>query len=435
MTELEAKRTRKETLERQINAAANDSEAERAFGADYARACDDVETLTTRLLNELATFSNGGPGIASTGVVGNIHSDARMNPMAKAIGDALYARMSGKAPEGQAREFMGQSLLQMGAALLEARGERVGWLGKDTLADQIMRRSFAADHTTSDFPTLLTSAGNRVLLEAYKAAQTPLKLLARPRTASDFRSITLVKLGEAPKLDKIGESGEVKHGSRAEAKEGFKVSTFAKIFGLSRTAIINDDLGAFSDVSMAWGKAAAETEADELVALLTANAGAGINLDDNSPLYGTARGNKANAGAALGIATLGAGRQAMRDMKGLDGITPISATPKHLLVGSALETTAEQVLASIYAATVGDANPFANRLQLHVEPRLTGNAWRLFADPAELAVLTYAYLSGSEGPLFQMREGWDTLGFEYRCILDFGCGVQDWRGTYLNPGA
>jgi hypothetical protein len=42
---------------------------------------------------------------------------------------------------------------------------------------------------------------------------------------------------------------------------------------LSRQAVINDDLGAFADSNTAFGRAAAQTEADLLVALLTANSG------------------------------------------------------------------------------------------------------------------------------------------------------------------
>src|SRR5581483_6517937 len=113
---------------------------------------------------------------------------------------------------------------QMGATVLETRGQRIGWMSKDRLADEILKRDIGGLGATSDFPTLLTSAANRILLESYQAAQTPLKTLARPRTANDFRSISLVRLGEMPKLEKVGESGEIKHGSTAEAKQAFAIS-------------------------------------------------------------------------------------------------------------------------------------------------------------------------------------------------------------------
>jgi HK97 family phage prohead protease len=351
--------------------------------------------------------------------------------LSRAIGDALYARMSGKPAEGAAREWAGRSLLDMGAAILQARGERVSWTSRDRLAERIMTRGL---HSTSDFPQLLTGAGNRILLEGFQAAQTPLLALGRERAADDFRPIAMIRLGEAPRLSKVPEGGEIARGTIAEAKQGFSVVTFAKIFGLTRQAIVNDDLNAFGDINRLWGRAAAETQAAELVALFTANSGNGINLDDGNPIYTTARGNKASTGAAIDVDSLGAARQALREMKGLDGATPIGVTPKHLVVGPAKETEAEKVLAELAAAQVAEVNPFSGKLTLHVEPRFTGNAWRLFADPAELPVIEYAYLTGERGPALFEREGWDVEGMEFKCRLDFGCGVSEWRGTFLDPG-
>ncbi len=103
-----------------------------------------------------------------------------------------------------------------------------------------------------------------------------------------------------------------------------------------------------------------------------------------------------------------------------------------MVVGREQETTAEQVLASIYAATVADTNPFTGKLSLLVEPRITDESFYLFADPAVLPVLEYAYLSSAQGPQMASREGWDVLGLEMRVVLDFGCGAVDFRGAYRN---
>lgn len=368
----------------------------------------------------------------SSDVVGGGNTLDNPDFLNRAVGDALYSRMTGKAPEGAARDLMGRSLLDLGSMLLQARGERVSWGSRERVATQILTRT----QSTSDFPTLLTSAGHRVLVEAYQAAACPLRQLARRRDAVDFRAVSMVKLSEAPQLLEVKEGGEVKYGSRAEAKEGFVLKTYARIFSLSRNAIINDDLGAFSDSSAAFGRASAETEANLLAGLLTANGGDGVDIDDGSPLYGTGRLNKAAAGTVIDVANLGLARKAMRDVKGLDGVTPLNVTPAHLVVGTAKETEAEQALAALYPAHVGDVNPFNNgRLTLHVEPRLVGNAWRLFADPSALPTIVCGYLNGGDGPLMETRPGWDTLGYEFRAVLDFGCGIQDWRGSYLNPGA
>jgi Mu-like prophage major head subunit gpT len=411
-----------------------------AFGVDAAVVDDCIArglTMTqARDAIQSVAASRASPRINPHITIGGSASDPEApDSIERGISGALYARMTGKAPEGRAREFMGRSMIDMGVALIESHGERVGWSSRDKLATRIMQRSnLGGLHSTSDFPNLLQGAGNRVLLESFKAAQTPLLLLARKRDAADFRALSAIKLGEAPKLEKVPEGGEVKHGTRAEAKESFRVNTFAKIFGLTRQAIVNDDLNAFADVNNAWGRAAAEAQATELVALLTANNGDGATLDDGNPLYKTTRGNKAASGTLIDVSNLGLARKALREMKGLDGVTPISVTPKHLVVGAAKETEAEQVLTTLAAAEVSNTNPFSGKLTLHVEPRLTGNAWRLFADPTELAVISIAYLNGQEGPQLETREGWEVLGTEFRCVLDFGCGVTEYRGTYLNAG-
>jgi len=364
-------------------------------------------------------------------------ADTLENPdfLARSIEGALYARMTGTAPEAAAAELMGKTILDLGAMLIEQRGERPNWKNREQLATQIMARS-GGSFATSDFPNLLTSTGNRVLQNAYQVAQTPLLQIARRRDAADFRTLYTIKLSEAPRLIEVPEGGEVRHGARSESVESFKLKTFARIFSLSRQAIINDDLGAFADSNAAFGRAAAQTEADLIVSLFTANGGNGVNLTDGSPLYGTGatRGNKASAGSAIDVAGLSAGRQALRNMKDIDGKTPIKSTPRHLVVGSALETTAEQFLHTISAVDSTKVNPFAGALALHVEPRFTDNSWRLFADPSEVATFMVAYLNGADGPMVETRLGWDVLGVEVRAVLDFGCGVNDFRGSYLNPG-
>jgi hypothetical protein len=295
-------------------------------------------------------------------------------------------------------------------------------------ADQLFR---AAMHTTSDFPQLLISTGNRTLMATYQAAQSPVKTtLARQSTLADFRPGTRLKLSDIGTLGKVSESGEITHTSRAEASESYALDTYATQFAISRKALINDDLGAFRDWGATAGRMAAETEANLLLNLLLSNP---TMNEDSTALFHSDHGNLAS-GSALEIAALDAARKAMRGMKALDGKTPINATPRYLLVGPELETTAEQILASIYAATVADANPFTGRLTLLVEPRITDSSFYIFADPAVLPVLEYSYLSSAQGPQMASREGWDVLGMEFRVVLDFGCGAVDWRGAYLNPG-
>lgn len=291
-----------------------------------------------------------------------------------------------------------------------------------------------AMHTTSDFPELLTASGNRVLANAYQVAQSPLKSLARQRTASDFRAMSILKISEFSGLQKVTEAGEIKAMTTGEAKEGYSLETFGGTFALSRKALINDDLSAFARWGEMMGRAAAETEAAQLLTLLTQESGAGPIMGDGVRLFHADHGNLSISADSPSESSLSAARLAMRTQKGLDGKTPINVVPKFLLVGPALETWAEKLLTAINAVTTEDVNPFGGRLSLLVEPRITGNSWYIFADPATAPVLEYAYLSSAPGPQLSSRDGWETLGREFRVVLDFGCGAVDHRGVYRNAG-
>lgn len=343
--------------------------------------------------------------------------------------EALSARMLGSAPTDAARPFMQMGLADYARDALTRSGTvGVAMMGREELLQRAM-------HTVSDFPELLTGAGNRVLADAYKRAESPLKQLARQRTAADFRPMSTLKVGNFTKLEKVTESGEIKALSTGEAKEGYSIETFGGIFSLSRKAIVNDDLNAFARWGEMMGQAAAETEAGQLLALLTANAGAGVTMGDGKALFHADHGNLAGTGAALSETTLSAARQAMRTQKMMDGTTPVNVVPRFLLVSPALETAAEKLLTSIQANTTADVNPFGGKLSLIVEPRLTGNGWFIFGDPTTAPVLEYAYLSSAQGPQLSSRDGWEVLGREFRVTLDFGAGTTDHRGAYRNAGA
>jgi hypothetical protein len=277
-----------------------------------------------------------------------------------------------------------------------------------------------------------------MLMQAYNAAQSPLKQIARERTSPDFRLNSRLRLGEAPKLLQVLESGEIKSGSRAEAAESYKLYTYARIFSITRQALINDDLSAFADFTSAYGQAAASLEAQVLIDLLYGAAGVGPTMEDAAPLFDATHGNLAGSGAAIGDVTLTAARLALRTTTGLDGSTIIETMPKYLLTPAAIETTAQKALAAIYPATTSNANVFTNALTLLTDPRLDQKSltrWWLFGDPSAAPVLEYSYLAGAPGPQVTTRLGWDVLGQEFRCVLDFGAGAIGYRGAFSNPGA
>jgi hypothetical protein len=342
---------------------------------------------------------------------------------------ALYARVNGTAPEDSARSYFNDGLVDHARALVTMTGASVAGMDRE----QILR---AAMHTTSDFPNLLTGVGNRTLMPAYQAAQSPLKRLARQALMNDFRTSTRLKLGEVGALQKVTEAGEIKSTTRGEAAESYALDTYGSLFALSRKAIINDDLGAFRDWGTAAGRAAAETEAGVLWSLLSQSSGAGpVMGEDGKRLFHADHGNLAASGAAPAETTLSAARLALRSMKGPRRQNAHRCRACFPGGRPRARNGCRKAARFDHPATSGDVNPFAGKLELLVEPRITGNGWYVFTDPAQLAVLEYAYLSSAQGPQMASREGWDVLGMEFRVVLDFGAGAIDWRGAYRNAGA
>jgi hypothetical protein len=215
-----------------------------------------------------------------------------------------------------------------------------------------------------------------------------------------------------------------------ESAELYSLATFGRIFAISRQALVNDDLGAFTQIPAKLGAAAMAFEAQQLTARIETNP----LMSDGVAVFAAGHGNLAGSGAALSETTLAAARLAMRKQTGLSGDL-IDVTPRYVLVPPALETTAEKILSAVQATKTDDTNPFS-ALTLVVEPRLTSaTAWYVAADPAVIDGLEYAYLEGAPGPQIETKVGFEVDGVQMKVRLDFGSGWLDHRGWYRNPGA
>lgn len=343
--------------------------------------------------------------------------------------EALYARLSGNPASDRAREYAGASMVDFARALLEAQGERVRWQRPAAVFDALCR---SGSHTTSDFSWIIQNAGRRYLIDNFSTAPSPLKVLGRKRDFPDFKTRYSVKANGPAVLRYVPENAEYKRVTFAATEQSARLATYGEIFAITRQALVNDDLGVFSDTARFWARAQAETEAGFLAAMIF---GTGPVLADGITLYHASHGNIAAVAAAITVTSLSAARQQMREIKNADGVTPANVIPKYLVVGPAKETEAEQVLAAINAPQPSQVNPFTGKLELVVDPRMTGNSWRLFADPALEPVIEYGNLEGQDGLFTDARVGFDVDGVEFKARIDLGAGVVDYRGTLLNQGA
>jgi hypothetical protein len=339
--------------------------------------------------------------------------------IAARAGEALYARMH---PDHQlsdaARPWAHMRLPDLARDCLR----RAGVSGYATMSDAA---AVTRAHSTSDFPLILADAANREVRRGYDAAPAGLLQVARQRTIRDFRPKRSVILGEGPGLVLKAEGAEYQFGALAEAGEAYGLQTFGRAIAITREAMINDDLGAFQ-IAPRLGAAARAEMSNLLAQKIEANPA----MADGVAVFHADHANLTAPAPATILLGLASGRLAMRKQTGLSGGL-IDVSPAFLVVPPELEVEAEKALASITPATAADANPFAGRLALIVEARLTNAArYYLFADPARADGLEYALLEGQPGPVVETETDFLTDTVRLKVRLDFGAGWIDWRGAH-----
>ena len=351
----------------------------------------------------------------------------------KRMVEALYARMTGKAPADLGREFMGYRAVELLAM-------RMGLDPRDGMRDPlgVITR---ASHTTSDFALLTEAASNKALLDAYQVAAPTYRAWAKQRTFNDFKVHKLYRLGDFPALQQLTESGDIPGSTISENRESIQPVTSGVLLPFSRQLLVNDDLNAFGDLVTAAGYEAARTENAMMYALLALNTNTGPILSDTGALYNataiTTAGGHANLGTAAAItsASLGLGRAAMRKQKGVGGVQFLNLSPSILLVGPDKESEAQQVLNPYQATQASNVPLFSGVLQIVVDANITGNAWYLFANPNFAPAFVYGYVAGQNGPQIATGGVFNFDGIMMRVLHDFGGGASDFRPTFRNPGA
>lgn len=337
--------------------------------------------------------------------------------------------------EDAGRAYRGMTLLDVARTYLQAKNIRTTGFSKLELAGAALGISTRGGyHTTSDFAILLENVVSKTLRRAYEESPQTFKLIARQTTLPDFKPVRRVQIGEAPALLEVKEHGEFTRGTIGEGRETFQLATYGRVFAITRQAIVNDDTDAFSRVPQLFGRSARNLESNLVWAQITSNP----LMGDGNALFSTAHGNLAADGDPISIITLGDGRTALRNQKGLDATTLLNISAKYILVPASLETVADQFVSTTLLANItGQINPFAGRLQVIAEPRLDAVstlAWYLAASPDQIDMVEYAYLEGESGPTVETRVGFDIDGLEIKARHDFAAKVIDWRGFYKNVG-
>lgn len=339
-------------------------------------------------------------------------------------------------------EFRGMTLKEMARDCLERCGVRTRGLDAMEMVGQAFTRIGPGLQSTSDFPYILETALHRTLLGAYETTPDTWRRFAKKGSVSDFRAHTRYRQGAFGVLETVLEGGEYKNAAIPDAvKESISALTKGRIVGITRQAIINDDMGAFDDVATRLGRAAALTIEVDVYALLALNAGLGPAMSDGATLFHASHGN-ITTGAALSAAALDLDSVAMGIQKDPSNNEFIELVPSILLIGRALGGQARIINDSQF-----DPDTVANKSQnkpniagkmfddIIATARVSGTRRYLFADPNIAPVIEVVFLNGNETPYLEMKEGWRIDGTEWKVRLDSGVGAVDWRGAITNAGA
>jgi hypothetical protein len=321
-----------------------------------------------------------------------------------------------------------QQLLIEGAALNGYQHRGYG-----LRADSDIRQVLQAAFSTLTIPGILSNTANKYMLEAYMAVEQVWRKIAKIRPVKDFKTVTGYRMTGALQFEEVGPTGELKHGTLGEESFANKAKTHGKMLTITRTDIINDDLGAFMSLLKMLGRGA----------ILQLNKVFwGIFLNNATFFVADHNNYQTGSGSALGINGLTAAELLFKNQKDADN-NPLGVAPRILLVPNALSVLARQLMASVELrentlnSKYPTANPHAGNFQVEnssylSDSSLTGyssTGWYLLADPNDVAVIEVVFLNGQDSPIIESAEAdFNVLGVQFRGYFDFGVALQDYRG-------
>jgi ATP-dependent protease ClpP protease subunit len=392
-----------------------------------AAACDDTNCTLDMAREQLLAHIGKSAEPLAAGHVVTVEDET--DKFRRGVSAALQIR-AGIAKNDGANPYRGHTLYELARASLERGGVKTSHLDKMGVV------AAAFTHTTSDFTNLLADVANKAMLKGYEEAEETFQRWTSKGTLSDFKVTKRVGLDTFPTLSEVPEGGEYKYATMGDRGESIVLATYGKLFSITRQAIINDDLDAFSKVPRMMGRAAPRTVGNLVYAVLTANAA----MADGVALFHATHKNLLT-GAALSTASVDAMATAMRKQKDATGST-LNVRLGSLIVPVALEGLALTVANSEFEVTSNKDSTLPNymrgRFEVISDARLdeaSATVWYGAANPSAFDTVEVSYLDGVETPTLEQQSGWGIDGVEFKVRLDAGVKALEFRTLAKNPGA
>lgn len=357
--------------------------------------------------------------------------------------------------EARERGFAGLTYIEMGRRLFEVSGQqsRIAGLDKHGVAKVMLTR--AGPMTASDFTGILANVATKIAKKGYTETPTTYQEWCNIGYLPDFKAATIPGLGAFSDLDQIPTGGgPYFYGTFGDNYETATLATYGKLFGISRHALVNDDLNLFSRTGLAMGAAAKRKVNALAYAVLTSPSLVGQTMtEDGHPLFYSTHNNLVanGSGGAPSTTTLSAAETAMATQtspkSALESSTLyMSTSPAHLIVPPGLKATALVLNESMYdpggttsSVSRRDApNIWRGRLQVTSDPLvIPAEGWFLAAQQGNPTIdtVTVFFLEGSGGePYTEEQTQFDSDGISYKVRIDAVARALDYRGLYFNDG-
>jgi len=301
-------------------------------------------------------------------------------------------------------------------------------------ADDLFKMALTPD---SQFSSILSNTINKSVSTAYNTANETFSQWVSIGSNPDFKATEHYRVSETGSLQKLPQNGAIQFEELSDQGVTKSLLTYGKGWGITRQALINDDIGILTTTPMRFVRGAIRG-VNALVYKYLADTS--LTIFDSKALFHSDHGNLATSAAALSVTSLGAGRAAMRTQKDISGNAYLNIKPKFLLVPSALETTADILTGSITDPSNNNPNvknPFQS-LQTICDSELDqydSNAWYLAGDSMDVDLIEVTYLNGNPSPIVETQVSFERAGMEGRILHDVGVTVLDFKGLYKNAGA
>jgi len=309
-----------------------------------------------------------------------------------------------------------------------------------------------AAFSTASLPGILSNIANKMLLEGYNYVEDAWRRIAKIASVNDFKEHTRYRLTGSFTFEQVGADGELKHGKMGEMKFTQKADTHGIMFSLTRQMIVNDDMGAFTDIPRQIGMGAAEAIADAVWGRWLANP---IG-PDGKRFFSTDHRNFLE-GVDIVLTVNGLTKAEVMFAEQLKpNNRPLGIPASILLVPTALKVPAEMLMKSLLLnettfvdQTTGEStpkpstNPHVGKFEVvssvylgsAAVPGSSPTAWYLLADPNRLPAIEIAFLNGVDRPTVEKTDAdFNTLGIVFRGYIDFGVREQDFRGALMMTG-